>query len=85
MSNPQHTHVLVAGGGYWGRGKTFHEAVEQAKYLTKGSRVMVAPCHAETRVNEVGNICYPKDCPIGEIAYGVVTGTKKNYTFKTKG
>lgn len=85
MTKPEHTHVLVAGGGYWGRGETFHEAVKNAKWLNKGDKVMVTQCHAETRINEVGIVCYPKDCPIAGFAHGTITGTKARYTFKPKG
>lgn len=80
MSN--HTHVLVAGRGYWGRGETFHEAVKNSQWLRKGDKVVMTPCHAETRVNEMGTITFPKGENPGELVHGTIAGTAKEFKFK---
>ena len=79
---PNHTHVLVAGRGYWGRGATFHEAVSNAKWLNKGDKVMTVPCHPETRINEMGQVVTPWGEGVGEFTHGVITGSRREFKFK---
>ena len=79
---PNHTHVLVAGKGYWGRGATFHEAVENAKWLRKGDKVLFSPCHPETRINEVGQTVTPQGESIEGFTHGTIAGKKAEYKFK---
>lgn len=70
------TEYLIAGNGYWGRGATEAEAIANAQWLTKDSKVVMARCHPETRVNEMGQVCYPSGKAPSEWVHGKVGGTK---------
>lgn len=84
MSKPGHTHVLVAGRGYWGRGETFHEAVKNARWLNKGDKVFTAACHPETYINDMGQIVTPQGEGIEDFTHGTIAGTSKAFKFVPK-
>lgn len=77
----QNTQYLIFGGGYWGRGATEHEAIANAKWFTKGSKVVMARCPEGTRVDEDGRIYTPKGTSLGDFIHGTVGGTAKNRKF----
>lgn len=80
--NESHTHTLVAGRGYWGVGQTFAQAVENARWLRKGDKVMMASCPEGTRVDEMGQVYTPKGTTLGEWSHGKIGGSANGLTFR---
>lgn len=55
------THVLVmtvAFPGYWGKGKTLSEAIENAKWISAGDRIRVIRVDEAARVDELGQLLF---------------------------
>lgn len=71
------THILIASDGDWGRGITVAEAVENAKHIKSGAKVMTAPCTAKTHIDQDGRV-YGR---IGTWMHGVVRGGRAGMQF----
>lgn len=62
------THVLVSGRGYWGRGASIGEAINNSQWLRLGDKAFWYPCTPTTSIDEFGRI-YGK---VGEPTHGVI-------------
>lgn len=58
MKNLDEVEVLVITQNYWGRAKTLDAALQLA-YNPKKYQVFI--CHANTRVDDMGYVSYPKN------------------------
>lgn len=73
MQKDKQTHFLVAGASYWGRGKTIEEAVQAAKWLRPGNKVLVLKCDAEAHFTDGFILRYQKDVGYSDLGSGKVT------------
>lgn len=55
--------VLVVGDRVWGKGETMKEALTKMRKNGKSSKYLVYIAHKDSYVDDMGSLCYPKDCP----------------------